>query len=96
MEAKRLQSGLEVLGYRKAPIHETLPHSPDVVEEAGENFDAGGGGNSRQFKSRGEEGVIAGYIGSVVIVTPTLLLSSFIVKDLKAYYKSLKVTTYYS
>ena len=56
MEAKRLQSGLEVLGYRKAPIHETLPHSPDVVEEAGENFDAGGGGNSRQFKSRGEEG----------------------------------------
>ena len=50
MEVKRLQSGLEVLGYRKAPIHETLPQSPGVPAETDEIPD---GSNFKGSKSKG-------------------------------------------
>ena len=50
VEVKRLQSGLEVLGYRKAPIHETLPQSPGVPAETDELPD---GCNFKGSKSKG-------------------------------------------
>ena len=56
VEVKRLQSGLEVLGYRKAPIHETLSQSPGVSAETDE---LPAGYNAKGSKSKGNNGRVA-------------------------------------
>jgi len=56
VEAKRLQCGLEVLGYRKAPIHEPASQSPYVTADAEEDH-----GFSRQSKSKGSHYQRAGH-----------------------------------